>query len=156
MINVSLIYISPLLGYHVVFGATLNVGQRHRRRANINSALVQSILPVLPAYRYRHHEVLTRIEWIQFPSNRNICITFVQRRSNVFDVGTTLYKCYTNVLCLLGWTQPSKHEALNQCWFDAGPAAQIVGQHWTSIGSMSCLLGVLTSVSQQNGIINSA
>ena len=26
------------------------------------------------------------------------CITFVQRRPNVFDVGPTLYKCYTNVL----------------------------------------------------------
>ena len=32
----------------------------------------------------------------------NICITFVQRRPNVFDVGPTLYKCYTNQLCLLG------------------------------------------------------
>ena len=63
---------------------------------------------------------------------QNICITFVQRRPNVFDA---LYKCYTNVLCLLGWTQPSKHEALNQCWFDAGPASQTVGQHCTSICS---------------------
>ena len=33
---------------------------------------------------------------------QNICITFVERRPNVFDVGSTLYKCYTNVLCLLG------------------------------------------------------
>ena len=33
---------------------------------------------------------------------QNICITFIQRRLNVLDVGTTLYKCYTNVLCLLG------------------------------------------------------
>ena len=33
---------------------------------------------------------------------QNICITFVQRRPNVFDVGPTLFKCYTNVLCLLG------------------------------------------------------
>ena len=33
--------ISPILGYRVVFGAPLNVGQRHRRRANINPALVQ-------------------------------------------------------------------------------------------------------------------
>ena len=32
---------------------------------------------------------------------RNICITFIQRRPNVF-VGQTLYKWYTNVLCLLG------------------------------------------------------
>ena len=34
--------------------------------------------------------------------SQNVCITFVQRRPNVFDVGPTLYKCYTNVLCLLG------------------------------------------------------
>ena len=34
--------------------------------------------------------------------NSCICITFLQRRPNVFDVGPTLYKCYTNVLCLLG------------------------------------------------------
>ena len=33
---------------------------------------------------------------------QNICITFVQRRPNVFDAGPTLYKCYKNVLCLLG------------------------------------------------------
>ena len=39
--------ISPVLGYRVVFDATLNVGQRHRRRANINPALVQSIVPVV-------------------------------------------------------------------------------------------------------------
>ena len=29
-------------------------------------------------------------------------MSFVQRRSNVFDVSPTLYKCYTNVFCLLG------------------------------------------------------
>ena len=33
---------------------------------------------------------------------QNICITFIQRRPNVFDVGPTLYTCYTNVLYLLG------------------------------------------------------
>ena len=37
---------------------------------------------------------------------QNICITFVQCRPNVFDVGPTLYKCYKNVLCLLGNIQP--------------------------------------------------
>ena len=34
---------------------------------------------------------------------QNMCITFVQRRPNVFDVGPTLYKWYTNILCLLGY-----------------------------------------------------
>ena len=28
--------------------------------------------------------------------------TFLQRLSNVLDIGPILYKCYTNVLCLLG------------------------------------------------------
>ena len=36
---------------------------------------------------------------------QNICIAFVQRRPNVSDVGPTLYKYYTNVLCLLGRAQ---------------------------------------------------
>ena len=35
---------------------------------------------------------------------QNICIKFVQCWTNVEDVGPTLYKCYTNVLCLLGST----------------------------------------------------
>ena len=29
-------------------------------------------------------------------------MTFIQRRPDVFDVDPTLYKCYTNVSCLLG------------------------------------------------------
>ena len=33
--------------------------------------------------------------------------------------------------------QPSKHEALNQCWFYAGPLSQTVGQNWICIGSTS-------------------
>ena len=35
------------------------------------------------------------------PANHNICITFIQRRPNVFDVGPTLYKWYIDVLCWL-------------------------------------------------------
>ena len=31
----------------------------------------------------------------------------------------------------------SKHEIFNQCWADVGPAAQTLGQHQPSIGSMS-------------------
>ena len=44
---------------------------------------------------------------------QNICITFIGRRPNVFDVGLTLYKCYTNILCLLGWTTLYKHILLS-------------------------------------------
>ena len=38
---------------------------------------------------------------ISSQQTQNICMTFIQRRPNVFDVGPTLYKCYTNVLSLL-------------------------------------------------------
>ena len=32
-----------------------------------------------------------------------------------------------------------KHETLNQCWADVGPASQTLGQQQPSIGSMSCV-----------------
>ena len=47
----------------------------------------------------------TSIDWYQTAhacltqQTQNICITFAQRRPNVFDAGQTLYKCYTNILC---------------------------------------------------------
>ena len=44
-----------------------------------------------------------RYKSIVSQQTQNICITFVQRRPNVFDVGPTLYKCYTNILCQLGY-----------------------------------------------------
>ena len=40
--STTLSNISPVFGYRVVFDACLNVGQRHRRRANINPALASS------------------------------------------------------------------------------------------------------------------
>ena len=42
------------------------------------------------------------IDVITQKTKKPICITFIQRRPNVFDVGQTLYKCYTKVLCFLG------------------------------------------------------
>ena len=50
---------------------------------------------------------------------QNICITFIQRRPNVFDVGPALYKCYTNVLCLLGLLTQQK-PMLIECWATFG------------------------------------
>ena len=43
-----------------------------------------------------HH---TRLRFTR--QTQNISTTFVQRRPNDFDVGLTLYKCYTIFLCLL-------------------------------------------------------
>ena len=117
--------ISPVLGYHVVFGARLNVGQRHRRQANINPALIQSIVPVPPACQYRQHEVLTI--WL------NGYWTLAQHLTVIGSVSA----CARHQQYALPDPQPSKHEALNQCWFDACPASQTGGQKWTSIGSTS-------------------
>ena len=33
---------------------------------------------------------------------QTICITFIQRRPNVFDVGPTLYKCYKKCFVFTG------------------------------------------------------
>ena len=66
----------------------------------------------------------------QSQPTRNICITFVQRRPNVFGVDPTLYKCYANVLCLLTvtiaqspdnrpcpwiWSRQTRKQKDNQC-----------------------------------------
>ena len=40
------------------------------------------------------------------PETQNICMTFAQCWFNVEEVGPTLYKCYTNVLCLLRYRPP--------------------------------------------------
>ena len=44
-----------------------------------------------------------RFERRSSQQTQTICRPFVQRRPKVFDFGPALYKCYTNVLCLLGW-----------------------------------------------------
>ena len=51
----------------------------------------------LPAARVRGSLIARRLS----QKAQNIRIIFVQRRPNVFDVGPTLYKCYTTVLYLL-------------------------------------------------------
>ena len=38
-----------------------------------------------------------------YQQTQNIRITFIRRRPNGFDLGPTMYKCFTNVLCLLGY-----------------------------------------------------
>ena len=40
--------------------------------------------------------------WFETYPAKNKTFVFVQCWTNVEDVGPTLYKCYTNVLCLLG------------------------------------------------------
>ena len=40
------------------------------------------------------HTISQLISILHTQQAQNICITFVQRRPNVFDVGPTLYKCF--------------------------------------------------------------
>ena len=59
-------------------------------------------------YLVKPHYFLTLVALLSFtagmlPVNTKHCMTFVQCWTNVEDVGPTLYKCYTNVLCLLGY-----------------------------------------------------
>ena len=45
--------------------------------------------------------------------------------TSVENVWPTWYKCYTNVLCMLGCRGLSlKHCTFIQCWFNVGPASQ--------------------------------
>ena len=56
------------------------------------------------------------------PVNTKHLYDFIQCWTNVEDVGPTLYKCFTNVLCLLGRrTFSKKHCTFFQCWFNVGP-----------------------------------
>ena len=82
--------------YNCVIGCTNNISQMARTHCCLNVGPLSSTL----SQRWNSvGQVLA-----------SICITFVQRRPNVFDDGPTLYKCYTNVSCLLNtpyiYTQP--------------------------------------------------
>ena len=66
--------------------------QRQRRWTDIIQML----------YKYFVFAGNWRNMWTLSQQTETIFITFAQRRSNVFDVGPTLQKCYTNVLCLQG------------------------------------------------------
>ena len=81
----------------------------------------------------RQHEVLTRAERI-LASTADAGPAFTRHWCRLVIAMSSKHhqsSCYC--------TQPSKHEALNQCWFNVGPASQTVGQQWPSIGSIYCV-----------------
>ena len=89
----------------------------------------------------------TQSKCIMFPVNTKHLYDFIQCWTNVEDVGPTLYKCYTIVLCLLGPTRnvtklvyqlrafPANvkrdecDEIVSQSCFKVGPASETMGQH---------------------------
>ena len=107
----------------------------------------------------------------------------MQRRLNVFDVGPTLYRCYANVLCLLGILCKKSWEYLvsqggqrlveaslrpvlrciqlsTECWFNVGRLSAMLAQHQNSIedtvsllGHSVCVGGNLPSLSPPNLIL---
>ena len=162
------------------------MGQHHRWRANINPALVQSIVPARtmpPACRYQQNKVLTRTEWIYWPApatltqhltdigsawsrpavsckqyqtscysqqTQNICIAFVQRRPNVFDVGPTLYKCFVFTGLNAAKQTRGVEPVLVRCWAsvtDGGPA---LDRHWVNV----VFAGSVDKCFAPNGIIS--
>ena len=80
---------------------------------------------------------------------QNICITFIQRRSNVFDVDPTLSLCYTNILCLLGIR--SVCLALYQCWISVGPTIvkRLVKISWLLSEVTNCEIGIMIISSER-------
>ena len=80
-----------------------------------------SVLYIVCTVNVPQHEVLTRTEWILASTGDIGSVSACNRRQQ-----------YQAILDQLN-AAPSKHEALNQCWFDAGPASQTVGQHWVNV-----------------------
>ena len=102
--------ISPVLGYHVVFDVTLNVG--HRWQANINPALVQSIVTVPPICRY----LLYVCSLWSSQQARRVRPVLVQCWPTVCGPGSELYWRWVDVYLVLLWWRwgllLSRHYAL--------------------------------------------
>ena len=71
------------------------------------------------------------------PVNTKHLYDFMQCWTNVEDVGPTLYKCYTNVLCLLGrrtfFQTLYIYSMLVQCWASVADVCLALKQHWINV-----------------------
>ena len=71
------------------------------------------------------------------PVNTTHLYDFIQCWTSIEDVGPTLYKCYANVLCLLGrrtFSQTSYISAmLVQCWASVADVGLTLKQRWVSV-----------------------
>ena len=141
--NANVLHASCLFNFRVMWENLARVDKMFAWRLILYPLDECCIFP----YRTKINTVCRHIsmDWVgQFSQQtQNICITFtwfIQRRPNVFDVGPTLYKCYTNVLCLLEshirssasttcrltmWNVPS----MAQCWVSTGNAGSTKRQH---------------------------
>ena len=106
--------------------------KRPRRSERINASkrarhVVGEVGPVIIQWRSKNLARSNNYMMIEptAQQTQTICITFTQCRPNVEDVGPTLYKCYTNVLCLLGGHCPDVQLVANPLNFDAGQSTSI-------------------------------
>ena len=71
------------------------------------------------------------------PVNTKHLYDFMQCWTNVEDVGPMLYKCYTNVLRLLGRRTFSQtlyiYSMLVQCWASVADVGLALKQHWINV-----------------------
>ena len=76
---------------------------RHNRSFNLHSTEIFNLNCLSTATHNWMCFVKSNLSPNIYPQQiQNYCITFIHCWANVGDVGPTLYKCYTNVLCLLG------------------------------------------------------
>ena len=113
--------ISQVLGYLVVFNATPNVGQRHRRRANINPALVQSIVTVPPTCRY----LLYVCGLWSSQQARSLRPVLVQCWPTVCDAGSALNRRWVEYILF--------------CCDDDGGYCSVDSTHWPSVDLVPAL-----------------
>ena len=127
----SIVFIKARCGIRYIF--SMCVPQRNKYselllfliKHNITSVLFQTqekVKVTLSRWDKKRH---LSFHTLGQTKTKNICKTFVQRQPNVFDAGPTLYKCYTNVLCLC---QPNV--------FDAGPTL------YKCYTNVLCLFGI--------------
>ena len=60
--------------------------------------------------------------------------------------------CVAYLFFIYEQSVPSKHETLNQCWFNVGPPSTTSAQHWTNIGLMSHVCWVCRILASWNCI----
>ena len=92
--------------YHPAYHSPASFSHTHWLRHRKRWASVTDVGPAIIQHWFKAPCLaiigLEQCKTVVAQQTQNICIAFVQRRPNGEDVGPTLYKCYTNVLCLLG------------------------------------------------------
>ena len=79
---------------------TITFGKKHQENLEtyVSMFLTGPTFGIIAAFTELFHDLFNILPNQQA---QNLSIAFVQRLSNVFDVGPALYKCYTNILRLL-------------------------------------------------------